>query len=289
MIPAPQTGIVYLNGAWLPLSAARVHPLDRGFIFGDGVYEVLPVYGRRFLGLESHLQRLDHSLRAVRIPNPHDVAGWRAILTGLCARAPDADQSVYLQVTRGVAPRDHAFPTVQPTVFCMSRPLVAPSEPALREGLGVVLREDFRWLRCDIKSTALQGAVLLRQEALDAGADEALLVRDGCVTEGAASNVFAVLDGAVVTPPRNHLLLAGITRDLVLEHARAAGCTVVERPLLRAELARASELWLCSSTKEVLAITRVDGVAVGEGRPGPVWAAVHARYRAALAALRAQP
>lgn len=284
---SPRGEDCYLDGRFLPLEQARIHPLDRGFIFGDGVYEVIPAYGGRFLRLDAHLERLARSLAAVRIANPHPPAQWRAMLDELCARAGPHDQSVYLQVTRGVAPRDHAFPDAPPTVFALSRPLAPPEPAALSGGLAAVLHDDFRWQRCDIKSTALQGAVLLRQAALDAGADEALLVRDGHVTEGAATNVFAVLDGTLVTPPVGPWLLAGVTRALVLELAEAAGLAVAERPLPVDEVRTASELWLSSSTKGVLSVTRLDGLQLGDGLPGVAWRRVYARYGAYLDALRA--
>lgn len=284
---AEDTAECYLDGRFLPLAQARIHPLDRGFVFGDGVYEVLPAYGAHFLRLGAHLERLARSLAAVRIANPHSPAQWATLLRTLRERAGAHDQSVYVQVTRGVAPRDHAFPDCAPTVFALSRPLAPVGAAALEQGLSGVLQDDPRWQRCDIKSIALQGAVLARQAAVDAGADEALLVRDGHVTEGAATNVFAVCEGAVVTPPVGPWLLAGVTRALVLELAAAAGLAVCERHLTVAEVRAAGELWLSSSTKGVLALTRLDGQTVGDGRPGPVWRSVQARYRAYLADVRA--
>lgn len=284
---AADAGECYLDGQFLPLAQARIHPLDRGFVFGDGVYEVMPAYGGHYLRLRAHLERLARSLEAVRIPNPHSPAQWAALLGTLRARAGAHDQSVYVQVTRGVAPRDHAFPDCAPTVFAVSRPLAPVDAAALAQGLCGVLQEDLRWRRCDIKSIALQGAVLARQAALDAGAHEALLVRDGCVSEGAATNVFAVRAGEVITPPVGPWLLAGVTRALVLDLARAAGRPVSERPLPVEAVRTADELWLSSSTKGVLALTRLDGQPVGDGRPGPVWRELHARYQAYLAELRA--
>lgn len=280
-------GECWLDGAFIPLAQARIHPLDRGFIFGDGVYEVIPAHGGHYLRLGAHLERLAHSLASVRIANPHTPAQWRAVLRELRERAGTHDQSVYVQVTRGVAPRDHGFPDSPPTVFAFSRPLAGPEPAALARGLRAVLREDFRWQRCDIKSTALQGAVLLRQAALDSGAHEALLVRDGHVTEGAATNVFAVLDGTVVTPPVGPWLLAGVTRALMLELAHDVGLPVAERALTAAEVRSAPELWLTSSSKGVLAVTTLDGQPVGDGLPGPVWRRVHDRYRQYLTELRA--
>lgn len=284
---AADAGECYLDGTFMALADARIHPLDRGFVFGDGVYEVIPAYGGHYLRLAAHLERLARSLAEVGIDDPHTPGHWAALLRTLRDRAGGHDQSVYVQVTRGVAPRDHAFPHSTPTVFAVSRPLAPVDPAALANGLAGVLRDDLRWQRCDIKSIALQGAVLLRQAAVEAGAHEALLVRDGHVTEGAATNVFAVCDGVVVTPPVGPWLLAGVTRALVLELAAGAGLPVCERALTVAEARAASELWLSSSTKGVLALTRLDGQAVGDGRPGPVWRSVHLRYQQYLADLRA--
>lgn len=269
--------IAYLNGAFAPLDECRVSPLDRGFIFGDGVYEVVPVYGGRLFQLPEHLQRLHNSLEAVRIAPPHDARAWTSLLEELVVRNGGGDQSVYLQISRGAAPRNHAFPkNVVPTVFAMSNPLAAKSTIA---GVKVVTREDYRWQRGHIKSTALLAAVLLRQEAAEAGAAEALLLRDGMLTEGAATNVFVVRAGAVSTPPKSNLLLPGITRDLVVELCREAGLACLEEPVTEAAFRAADEIWITSSTLEVAPVLDVDGRAIGNGSPGPVARAVWAKFQ----------
>ena len=280
--------IVYLNGSFLPMSEARVPVLDRGFLFGDGVYEVIPVYGRRPFRLEAHLRRLQYSLDGIRLNNPYDNQEWGRLILELIARCPQADQSLYLQVTRGVAKRDHAFPKdTAPTVFMMNSALSTPSTEAVERGVDAVTAEDNRWLRCDIKSIALLGNVLLRQLAVDAGAVETILFRDGQLTEGAASNIFAVRNGVILTPPKSNLVLPGITYDVVLELAQAAGMPHEVRPVSQDEVLGAEELWLTSATREVLAVTRVDGKPVGAGVPGPVFRSMHrlfcelkARHRA---------
>jgi D-alanine transaminase len=277
---------VLLDGAFLPLAQARVHPLDRGFIYGDGVYEVIPAYGGHYLRLEAHVARLERSLADARIKNPYSMHDWVQRLTELLDRHGGGDASVYLQVTRGVAPRDHAFPDCPPTVFAIPRPLKPVPAAQLDNGLKAISCIDTRWQWCQIKSIALQGAVLLRQQAVDAGADEAILHRGRWVTEGAASNVFAVLDGTVVTPPPSNWLLHGITRDLVLELAAQVDLRVDERPLRLKELLVADEIWLSSSTKEVLAVTRLDSAPVGDGRPGPLWRRVWEAYQTLKAELR---
>ncbi|GAB4356126.1 MAG: D-amino acid aminotransferase [Immundisolibacter sp.] len=287
-LPDEDRVTVFLDGAFLPLAQARVHPLDRGFVYGDGVYEVIPAYGGRYLRLEAHVARLERSLADARIKNPYSMHAWVQRLTELLDRHGGGDASVYLQVTRGVAARDHAFPDCPPTVFAMPRPLQPVPAAQLEEGLKAISCVDVRWQWCQIKSIALQGAVLLRQQAVDAGADEAILHRGRWVTEGAASNVFAVLDGTVVTPPPSNWLLQGITRDLVLELAAQVDLPVDERPLRLKELLAADEIWLSSSTKEVLAVTRLDGAPVGTGRPGPLWRRVWEAYQTLKTELRAQ-
>lgn len=276
---------VYLNGRFVAPDQAQVSVMDRGFLFGDGVYEVIPAYGGRPLRCAEHLARLDNSLRGIGMPNPLTAAAWMEVLAQLLAAgpgdAPDGDQALYVQVTRGAAPtRDHRFPeAVEPTVLAMARPLRA-REPRIAEaGVAAILCEDIRWQRCDLKTTALIAAVLLRQQAAEADAEEAILVRGGLVVEGSTSNLFVVRAGELVTPPKGPALLPGITRDLVLELARADGIPCVERDLAEAELRSADEIWITSSTREVMPVTRLDGGAVGEGRPGPLWRRIDARYQ----------
>ena len=268
--------ICYLNGKFLPLAEARVPVLDRGFIFGDGVYEVIPVYGRALFRLKEHLARLAYSLKSIRLANPHDDAAWRTLLRSLVDRNPWEDQSVYLQVTRGVAPRSHEFPKspVAPTVLLIANPLRSPTAEQRTQGVAVVTREDYRWRRCDIKSVSLLANCLLRQEAEDAGAAETLLIRDGWVTEASSCNVFLVKDGVIATPPKDNLILPGITYDLVLELAREADIPAEVRRVAATEPASADEVWISSSTREVLPVTKIDGRAVGAGKPGPVYARV---------------
>ncbi|HXF66948.1 MAG TPA: D-amino acid aminotransferase [Burkholderiales bacterium] len=272
--------IVYLNGEFLPLDQARVSVLDRGFIFGDGVYEVIPVYSRRPFRLPEHLRRLQRSLEAIRLANPLPEAEWTRVIHELVARRPEEDQSVYLQVTRGAAKRDHAFPKgAKPTVFLMSGPLATPSREMVERGVAAVTATDFRWLRCDVKAISLLANCLLRQQAVEAGAEETVLLREGYLTEGSASNVFAVKNGVLLAPPKNHLMLAGITYDVVLELAAAKKVPVEVREISEAEVRSADELWLTSSAKEVLAITTLDGRPVGEGRPGAVFRTIYQAFQ----------
>jgi len=281
---------VYLNGEFMPLEEARIPVLDRGFIFGDGVYEVIPVYSRHVFRLPEHLKRLQNSLDAVRIANPHSDAEWTRLIGQIIARNAPEDQGVYLQVTRGVAKRDHAFPKgVAPTVFVMSNPLVTPPSAQVTSGVTAITASDYRWLRCDIKSVALLANCLLRQLAVDAGAAETVLIRDGFVTECSASNVFLVKDGVLLAPPKNHLMLPGITYDVVLELAAAHGLPHEVREVTELELRAVDELMLTSSTKEVLAITSLDGRPVGSGRPGPVFAKLHRLYQEYKQTVMRQP
>jgi D-alanine transaminase len=270
----------YLNGEFLPLGEARIPVLDRGFIFGDGVYEVIPVYSRRPFRLPEHLRRLQHSLDAIRLGNPMSDADWTRLVHDLVARHAGEDQSIYLQVTRGVARRDHAFPgDAKQTVFMMSNPLVTPSKEQVEKGVPCITASDFRWLRCDVKSVSLLANCLLRQAAADAGAAEVVLFRDGCLTEASASNVFVVRYGKLLAPPKNHLILPGITYDVVLELAAATGIAVELRPIPEQEVRSADELWVTSSSKEVLAVATLDGKAVGGGRPGPMFRTVHQAFQ----------
>ncbi len=279
---------LYLNGAFVAPQQAMISVMDRGFLFGDGVYEVIPVYAGHPLRAAEHLQRLDNSLRAIGLQVPLSGADWSSVFTRLLAPDPMTDQALYLQVTRGSAPtRDHRFPAQPtPTVLAMAKPMKARDAAVAEQGVTVVTREDIRWLRCDIKSTSLLAAVLLRQSAQEAGAEEAILVRDGLALEGSTSNLFIVRDGQLITPPKGPLLLAGITRDLVLELARGDGISTQERDLAVEELRQADEVWISSSTREVLPVTRLDERSVGDGRPGPLWRRIDARYQAFKAELR---
>ncbi len=273
---------VYLNGQFMPIEEARVPVLDRGFIFGDGVYEVIPVYSRRAFRLAEHLKRLQHSLDGIRLENPHSNEEWTRIITELIAQSEGEDQYLYLHITRGVAKRDHAFPKppVPATVFMMSTPLPTPPADWLQNGVGAVTAQDNRWLRCDIKSIALLPNVLLRQLAVDAGCAETVLIRDDAfMTEGAASNIFAVKNGTLLAPPKDNLMLPGITYDVVLELAYANGIPFEVRRVKKSEVFNADELLLTSSTREVLAITHLDGKPVGSGRPGPMFARLHQLYQ----------
>lgn len=264
--------VCYLNGSFLPREEARISPMDRGFLFGDGAYEVVPVYARKPFRLAQHIARLGRTLAEMRLPNPLDDAQWATIVTDLIGRNPWEDQSVYLQVTRGVSEvRNHAFPTpTNPTVFLMSDPLVPPPREVVESGVTAVTAADFRWLRCDLKTVSLLANCLLRQQAADQGCAETLLFRDGFLTEGSASNIFIVRDGVVLAPPKSHLMLPGITYDVVLELAARHDVPHSVREITEQEVRGADEVWLTSSSKEVLAITQIDGHPVGEGRPGPL-------------------
>jgi D-alanine transaminase len=271
---------VFLNGAFLPLEDAKVPVLDRGFIFGDGVYEVVPVYSKVPFRLEEHLARLERSLAAVGIRNPYTREQWRGYIAALVERQPFEDQAVYFQVTRGVAKRDHAFPKdAQPTVFMMSNPLVPPPAAQVESGAVAITARDNRWLRCDIKSISLIGNVLLRQLSAEADAVETILFRDGKLTEASSSNVFVVKDGTIQSPPKNQLILPGITYDVVVELARANGLPLEFRDIAEADVRAADEIWVTSSSKEVLAVVRLDGQPVGDGRPGPVFRQMYRLYQ----------
>jgi len=272
--------MVYLDGEFLPIGEAKISVLDRGFIFGDGVYEVIPVYSRRPFRLGEHLARLQSSMDAIRLANPHSASKWGELVEKIIAGNPWEDQGVYLQVTRGAAKRDHAFPKgLKPTVFIMASELVPPSAELVRSGAKAIVLPDFRWLRCDIKSISLLGNCMLRTLAADEGCAEAILVRDGQLTEASASNVFVVKSGTVLTPPKSHLILPGITYDVVLEILRANAIAHEVRPVSESELRSAEEVWITSSSREVLAITTLDGKPVGSGKPGPIGERVHALYQ----------
>lgn len=278
---------VYLNGEYLPLDQACVPVLDRGFIFGDGVYEVIPVYGGKAFRLPHHLQRLKNSMQAVRIANPYSDEEWSNIIDGVVTRNDNGDQSIYLQITRGVARRDHRFPgDTKPTVFVMSNLFEPVPQQQLEHGVAAITLDDIRWQYCSIKSIALLPNILLRQQAVEQGAAEAILLRNGEVTEGAASNVFIVKDGVIITPPKTDCLLPGITRDLVVEQAQQHGLAIKEAIITQTELETADEIWLTSSTKEILPVTRLNNQPVGNGKPGVVWHQMHKLYQAYKQSLR---
>lgn len=264
--------MLYLNGKFVVPEDAKVSALDRGCLFGDGVYEVVPVYSRHPFRLAEHLGRFACSLSSVGIENPYTQDEWASLVERTIALQPFEDQSVYMHVTRGNAGfRDFPFPEqVAPTTLIYASPLVPTSDEIKAKGVGAISHEDFRWLRCDIKSLNLLPAVLMREKARRAGCAEAVLFRDGWLTEGAASNIFIVQNGVILAPPKSHLILPGITYDLVLELAAAHELALQVKPISEAEVRAADEIWMTSSTKEILAIVELDGVVVGEGTVGPL-------------------
>lgn len=271
----------YLNGQFLPLAEARISPLDRGFLYSDGVYEVIPVYSRFPFRIDEHLARLQHSLDGIRLPNPHSDGEWRTLILRLIAETDFADQLLYIQVTRGAdVKRDPCFPQGVPqTVFMFTSPLVGPSAAQREQGVAAVTAPDIRWTRCDLKTVALLPNVLTRELAVDAGCAETIMIRNGFLTEGSSTNVFAVKNGVILTPPQDNLILPGITSDVVLELAQAHRAPLDVRPVSEAEVRDADELWITSSTKEVLAVVTLDGRPVGHGdaagKPGPVTLRMH--------------
>lgn len=287
MIPnVDNDSLVYLNGDYVRLGDAKVSVLDRGFIFGDGIYDVVPAYAGKPFRMDGHLARLERSMAAIGIRCGLGRADWEGIVRQLIDRSGLGDCMVYIQVTRGVARRDHGFPEgVEPTVFCMVSPFKRPDATLREEGLSAIGIPDQRWLRCDIKSVSLLGNVLARQAAVEAGVDDAIQFRDGLLSEGSAANIWVVKDGTLLAPPRDNLILEGIRYGLMEELARDTGTPFVARPIAQAEVASADELLLTSATKEVLPITRYDGRPVGDGRPGPVYARLRAAYDAVIAAL----
>ncbi len=280
----------YLNGEYTLLPDAKISVMDRGFIFGDGIYEVVPVYGRCLFRFEQHMARLERSLAELRIPNPHTRSQWRAISERLVAdftRSTGEDpekieQMVYIQVTRGVAMRDHAMlPGLTPTVFVMTNAMKQPTDAQRAQGVSCVTADDFRWQKAHIKSTSLLGAVFARQISVDAGAAETIMFRDGRLSEGASSNVWIVKKGGLLGPPSNNLVLEGIRYGLLEEICKTHGIPFELRDISRQEVLAAEEVLLSASTKEVLPVTSIDGQPVGDGHPGPVYAQLYAGYQAA--------
>jgi D-alanine transaminase len=287
-MPMLPDSLCYLNGEYTALNQAKVSVLDRGFIFGDGVYEAIPVYGRRLFRFDEHLGRLERSLGKVRIPNPMGRNAWLQHCRHLVAAHPADDQLIYLQVTRGTAVRDHVMPPdLEPTVFIMTNAFKGPSAEQRHQGVACVTARDFRWERADIKSISLLGNVLARQMSADHGAVETVLFRNGFLTEASASNVWVVHEGAVLGPPKSELLLEGIRYELLRELCEEEGIAFNLRPIAEAEVLAADELMLSSASKEVLAITTLDSTPVGHGvlrgKPGPVSVRLAEAYQRAKA------
>jgi D-alanine transaminase len=278
----------YLNGEFRPLSEMQVSVMDRGFLFGDGVYEVIPVYGGRLFRLTHHLKRLSNSLDAVRIPNPLSADAWETMLNDLVGRNGGGDQAVYLQVTRGVAPRrDHAFPdNVSPTLFAMSTPMAASVDSDSVTGITAITLPDIRWKLCNVKAITLLPNVLLRQQAIDSDGAEAILIKDGFAIEGAASNIFIVSNGLLITPANGPALLPGITRDLIIELAASHAIPFREADITEEQLFSADEIWLTSSTREISPVIRLDDNVIGGGIPGPLWRRMISLYQDYKTAIR---
>ncbi len=277
---------VYLNGTMTPLSEAKIPVLDRGFIFGDGIYEVIPVYQRKLFRPEQHLQRLFRGLAAVSIDNPYDAQGWLALIEEVVRRHPAENQLAYMQVTRGVAKRTHAFPQTEPTptIFIMSNPLVPLPDEARTNGVACVSMEDQRWLHCEIKSISLLGNVLAAQNAAVHEASESIQFRNGFLTEGSASNVWIIKNGSLIGPPRDNLILEGIRYGLMEELCAADRIPFETRRIARAEVFAADEVLLSSASKEVLAVVTIDGQPIANGKPGPIYEKLYAAYQAAKTA-----
>ena len=279
---------IYLNGKFVPLSQACISVLDRGFLFGDGVYEVIPAYGGQLFRLQQHLKMLNNSLGAIRMEAPLSAQEWEQILNQLLQSNPGKDQQVYLQITRGTyQARQHTLPEqVKPTVMAMTT-LLKERDPAIAtRGLSAITMQDIRWQRCNIKSINLLANILSQQQASDADAQEAILVREGYANEGSASNLFIVKEGLLITPPKSEHLLPGVTRDLVLELAQEDGIPYTEALISEIDLESADEIWLTSSTREVMPITRLNNKQLGNGEPGPMWRHMNELYIACKARLR---
>jgi D-alanine transaminase len=267
----------HLDGRLLPLAEARISPLDRSFLFGDGIYEVIPVHGGRLFRPAAHLARLERSATALRLRNPHDRDAWESLLGELVAANGGGEQYLYLQLSRGAEwGRNHApLPDIPPTVFAYGSPWPLPAAAMLEQGQACITAEDNRWGRCDIKSTALLANVLLRQQAVDSGAAETILLSGGMLREASASSVLAVIDGTVTAPPDSPYILPGTSRRVVEELCDALGIPRRDADITEAQLRGAQEIWISAATREVQSVTRLDGRAVGNGRPGPIWRRVY--------------
>jgi len=283
--------VCYLNGEFGPLGEARISPLDRGFLFADGVYEVLPVYGGRPFRFKEHFERLNRSLDQIRMSRPHGLRDWLAIVEEMVSRNGGGEMYVYVQVTRGAeVGRNHAFPRgVPPTIFAFAAPLPEITPEMVGRGISAITTEDVRWARCDIKSIALLPNVLSRQAAVDDEAREAILLRGQEVMEGASTSVLAMLNGVLVTRPDDQWILPGTTREAIIELAIENGIRVERRAIQIDELRRAAEIWTTAATMGALAVTRLDGKPVADGRPGPQWRKIHAAYESLKGKLKGTP
>ena len=274
----------FLNGEYMPVEECRVSPLDRGFLFGDAVYELIPVYNRKAFCMSQHLARLARSVEQVHIQNPYTPTQWAAIVERLIQQSDDEDLAVYIQVTRGVAKRDHIFPeNVNPTVFAMANPMARVAGEELQNGVELITVKDIRWQRCDIKVTGLLANILAKQEAIQSSAYEAILIRDGFALEGSSSNLFVVRNGTVYTHPEDNLVLPGVTRDFILGLLNELEVEYREQAIPEEWLYSANELWVTSSAREVLAATKIDKRVVGKGVPGELWKDVYALYQKSIA------
>ena len=270
----------FLNGEYLPLEKCRINPLDRGFIFGDGIYELLPIYNKKPFYLQQHLARLERSIREIRINNPYTISDWGKIISTLIEKSDEDDLAVYIQVTRGSGPRDHIFPEASAaTVFAMANPLPVITEALLQKGVSLITVDDIRWQRCDIKVISLLANILAKQDAHLQNAAEAVMIRNGNALEGAASNLFLVRENCVYTHPKDNLILPGITRDFVLELLKEINIDYKEQTIPKEWLYTSDEVWITSSTKEVLAATKIDDQIVGTGFPGDIWKHTYSLYQ----------
>ncbi len=283
--------ICYLNGEFLPLRDARISPLDRGFLYSDGVYEVMPVYGGRPFRFEAHAQRLTRSLAGIRMEDPHTRAQWRELISTLISRNGGGDQYIYWQVTRGAEfGRNHApLPKIPRTVFAFCAPLPVTPAAVLESGVECVTAQDTRWAQCDIKSVSLLANVLLRQLAVDANAAETILLRDGELMEASASAVHIVSGGVIISPPNSRKILPGTTRSALEDVANRAGIAYESAAISEAQLRSADEIWISAATREVQPVTRLDGKPVGSGKPGPLWRRLYEHWIEYKRELAGQP
>ena len=269
--------LVYLNGEFKPIEEASINVLDRGFTFGDGVYEVIPIFNRKIFRFSEHIMRLENSLREIYMSNPLKEKEWRDIFNKLIDSLEQANQSIYLQITRGVSRRDHDISIAdKPTVFAMSRPLETNN---FSSGIKAITHEDIRWQLCNIKAITLLPSILLRHKAKEQEARETILIRNKYVTEGAASNVFVCVDDKIITPPKTGHVLSGITRDLIVEILMHNDLPIVEGSIGESKLLSASEIWVTSSTWEIVPVVELDDRLVGSGKPGPLWQQANKLYQ----------